>query len=120
MKGSIYCKKLIEKWIPQLECEMLGAFIHLYYDDMYENWGPDDEEESKEYWPETNSPVELIKYTGIDVTLYALEDAVYGYNKDKTATSYGLQAHVCVVLQLNCPWGRGTWLGCCFYRGKIC
>lgn len=49
MKGSIYCKKLIEKWIPQLECEMLGAFIHLYYDDMYENWGPDDEEESKEY-----------------------------------------------------------------------
>ena len=103
-KGSIYCKKLIEKWTPQLEREMLEAFIHLYYDDMYKNWGPDDEEESKEYWPEIHSPVDLIKYTGTDVTLYALEDAVYGYGKDKTETSYGLQAHICVVLQLNCPW----------------
>ena len=47
--GAIYCKRLIEKWTPQLETEMLEAFIHLYYDEMYENWGPDDEEESKEY-----------------------------------------------------------------------
>ena len=48
-KSAIYCKRLIEKWTPQLETEMLEAFIRLYYDEMYENWGPDDEEESKEY-----------------------------------------------------------------------
>ncbi len=99
--GAVYCKRLIEKWTPELESEMLGAFIQLYYDDMYENWGPDDEEESKVYWPEIKLPADLIKYTGTDVTLYALEDAVYGYGRDG---SYGLQAHVCVVLQLNCPW----------------
>ena len=31
-KGTIYCKRLIEKWTPQLETEMLEAFIRLYYD----------------------------------------------------------------------------------------
>lgn len=60
-KGTIYCKRLIEKWTPQLETEMLEAFIRLYYDEMYGNWGPDDEEESKEYWPEISSPTDLIK-----------------------------------------------------------
>ena len=51
-KGALSCKRLIENWTPQLETEMLDAFIRLYYDDMYGDWGPDDEEESKEYWPE--------------------------------------------------------------------
>lgn len=73
--------ELIEKWTPQLETEMLEAFIRLYYDEMYEQWGPDDEEESKEYWPEISSPADLVKYTGTDVTLYALEDAVYARSK---------------------------------------
>ena len=72
-KGIIYCKRLIEKGTPQLETEMLEAFIRLYYDEMYRNWGPDDEEESREYWPEISSPADLVKYTGTDVTLYALE-----------------------------------------------
>lgn len=31
-KGAVYCKRLIEKWTPQLETEMLEAFIRLYYD----------------------------------------------------------------------------------------
>lgn len=44
-KGAIYCERLIEKWTPQLESEMLKGFIRLYYDEMYEQWGPDDEEE---------------------------------------------------------------------------
>jgi len=47
--NDIYCKRLIENWTPQLETEMLEAFIRLYYDEMYGNWEPDDEEESKEY-----------------------------------------------------------------------
>ena len=80
-KRIIYCKRLIEKWTPQLETEMLEAFIRLYYDEMYGNWGPDDEEESKEYWPEISSPADLVKYTGTDVTLYALEDAIYARSK---------------------------------------
>lgn len=80
-KGVISCKRLIENWTPQLETEMLEAFIRLYYDEMYEQWGPDDEEESKEYWPEINVPADLVKYTGTDVTLYALEDAVYARSK---------------------------------------
>lgn len=47
----------------------------------YGDWGSDDEEESKEYWPEISSPADLVKYTGTDVTLYALEDAVYARSK---------------------------------------
>ena len=39
-----YCKRLIEKWSPELEREMLEAFIRFYYDNMYEQWGPDDHE----------------------------------------------------------------------------
>lgn len=103
-KGAIYCKRLIEKWTPQLETEMLEAFIQLYYDDMYEQWGPDDEEESKEYWPEINLPADLVKYTGTDVTLYALKNAVYARSKTDNFLYESQNVPVCVILVLYCPW----------------
>ena len=103
-KGTIYCKKLIEKWTPQLETEMLEAFIRLYYDEMYEQWGPDDEEESEEYWPEIKSPADLVKHTGTDVTLYALEDAVYARSKTGNSLYESKNIPVCVILLLDCPW----------------
>ena len=102
-KGAIYCKRLIEKWTPRLETEMLEAFIRLYYDEMYENWGPDDEEESKEYWSEISSPVDLVKYTGTDVTLYALEDAVFARSKTGNPLYESQNVPVCVILKLDCP-----------------
>ncbi|MDE6579672.1 MAG: hypothetical protein K2K41_03980 [Ruminiclostridium sp.] len=102
-KNAIHCKRLIEKWTPQLENEMLEAFIRLYYDKMYQQWGPDDEEESKEYWPEIKTPADLLNYIGTDVVLYALEDAVYAKKKD--SDHYKSQnVDVCVILGLNCPW----------------
>lgn len=102
-KNAIHCKRLIEKWTPQLENEMLEAFIRLYYDEMYEQWGPDDEEESKEYWPEIKTPEDLVKHIGTDVVLYALEDAIYAKKKD--SDRYESQnVDVCVILGLNCPW----------------
>ena len=79
--GSVYCKRLMEQWTPELETEMLEAFIRLYYDEMYMQWGPDDEEENKAFWPELKSPADLIKYVGTDVCIYALEDAIYARNK---------------------------------------
>ena len=103
-QGEIYCKKLIEKWTPQLETEMLEAFIHLYYDEMYESWGPDDEEESKEYWPELSSTEDLIKFIGTDVTLYALEDAIYARSESGNPPYESQNVPVCVILVLNCPW----------------
>lgn len=62
-KGIAACKRLIEKWTPELEIQMLEAFIKLYYDDMYKQWGPDGEEESKEYWQEIKSPAESYGFT---------------------------------------------------------
>ena len=103
-KGALSCKRLIENWTPQLETEMLEAFIRLYYDDMYRNWGPDDEEESKEYWPEIELPADLIKHIGTDVTLYALEDAVYARSKTGHPPYESQNVAVCVILSLNCPW----------------
>lgn len=103
-KGVIYCEKLIEKWTPQLETEMLEAFIRFYYEEMYEQWGPDDEEESKEYWPEIGTPADLVKYTGTDVRIYALEDAVYARSKTGNPPYESQNIPVCVILALNCPW----------------
>lgn len=119
-KNSIYCKRLIEKWTPQLETEMLEAFIRLYYDEMYEQWGPDDEEESKEYWPKINLPADLVKYTGTDVLLYALEDAVYARNKNKAGPPYVSQnVPVCVILGLNCPWDEDHGWAAVFIDEKL-
>ncbi len=102
-KGVACCKKLIEQWNPQLETEMLEAFIRLYYDEMYGQWGPDDEEEYKEYWPEIKSPADLVKYTGTEVVLYVLEDAVYARSKTGTPLYESQKVDVCVILGLNCP-----------------
>jgi len=46
------------------------------------------EKESKEYWPEISSPADLVKYTGTDITLYALEDAVYARSKTGNLKRY--------------------------------
>lgn len=97
------CEKLIEKWTTELETQMLEAFIKLYYDDMYNQWGPNEAEENKEYWPKIKSPTDLIKYTGVKILLYALEDAIVA--KSKTNNKYESQnIDVCVILSLHCPW----------------
>jgi len=103
-KGRSCCESLIEKWTPELETKMLEAFIRLYYEEMYEQWGPDDEEESKEYWPKISSPIDLVKYTGTDVTLYALEDAVYAKSKTGNPPYESQNVPICVILLLDCPW----------------
>ena len=100
-KAVSACQKLIKSWTPELENQMLKAFVKLYYDKMYQRWGPDDEEESEEYWPKIKSPADLIKYTGTeDVTLFALEDATYV--KSKSQDRY--ESRMGVILELNCPW----------------
>ena len=103
-KGIIACQSLIENWTPELENQMLEAFIKLYYNDMYEQWGPDDGEESKEYWQEIKSPTDLIKHTGTDVAIYALENGIYAKSKIEKNKYESQHVDVCVVLMLNCPW----------------
>ena len=99
-----YCRRLIEKWTPELENEVLQAFMKFYYDNMYEQWGPDDEEESKEYWPEFQSPEDLIEHIGTDVTLYVLEDAIYAKSKTGDTPYESQNVPICVIMVLNCPW----------------
>ena len=85
------------------KAEMLEAFIRLYYDDLYRESGPVDPVEFEAYWPELKTPADLIPYTGTEVYLYALADAVYG--RDKATGDYGsLHVPLCVILKLNCPW----------------
>ena len=103
-KSMAACKRLIDKWTPELETQMLNAFIKLYYDDMYEQWGPDDEEESKEYWQEIKSPADLVKHTGTEVYLYALEDGIYTKCKTEENNYESKNVDVCVILVLPCPW----------------
>ncbi len=47
---------------------------------------------------------DLIKYIGTDVTLYALEDAVYARSKTGNPPYDSQNVPVCVILVLNCPW----------------
>lgn len=105
VEGAVYCKRLIEHWTPELENEMLEAFIRLYYDEMYENWGPEDEEEYREFWPELKSPADLINFVGTNVCIYALEDAIYASKSKAGGPPYESQnVPVCVILSLDCPW----------------
>lgn len=103
-KGIAACERLIDSWTPELENQTLEAFIRLYYDEMYEQWGPDGEEESKKYWQDIKSPAELVKYTGSDVSLYALEDGIYAKSKIDSSQYESQNVDVCVILSLNCPW----------------
>ena len=102
--GTAACKRLVEKWTPELENQMLEAFIKLYYAGMYQQWGPDDEEENKEYWPEIKVPADLIKRTGTSVRLYALKDAIYARSKTNKGKYESQNVDVCVILILDCPW----------------
>ncbi len=117
--NDLYCQKLIDKWTPQLETEMLEAFIKLYYDEMYEQWGPDDEEESKAYWPQLRTPADLIEYIGTDVTVYALEDAIYAKSKTGEPPYESQNVPYCVILALNCPWDEEHGWAAAFVDEKL-
>ena len=114
-----YCRRLIEKWTPELENEVLQAFIKFYYDNMYEQWGPDDEEESKEYWPEFQSPEDLIEHIGTDVTLYVLEDAIYAKSKTGDTPYESQNVPYCVIMVLNCPWDEDHGWAAAFVDEKL-
>ena len=105
-EGEEYCKRLKEKWSPELEREMLEAFIRHYYDNMYEQWGPDDPEEFREYWREFSSPEEFIEYVGKDVTISAEEDAIYAKSESGETPYESQNVPFCVLLTLNCPWNE--------------
>ena len=117
--GTAACKRLIEKWTPELENQMLEAFIRLYYDEMYLQWGPDDEEESKEYWPEIKTPADLVKHIGTRVTLYALEDAVYAKSKTDDSKYESQNVDVCVILLLACLWDESHGWAAVFVDEKL-
>ncbi|MBR3515275.1 MAG: hypothetical protein IKO10_02890 [Lachnospiraceae bacterium] len=114
-----YCRRLIEKWTPELENEVLQAFMKFYYDNMYEQWGPDDEEESKEYWPEFQSPEDLIEHIGTDVTLYVLEDAIYAKSKTGDTQYESQNVPYCVIMVLNCPWDEDHGWAAAFVDEKL-
>ena len=114
-----YCRRLIEKWTPELENEVLQAFMKFYYDNMYEQWGPDDEEESKEYWPEFQSPEDLIEHIGTDVTLYVLEDAIYAKSKTGDTPYESQNVPYCVIMVLNCPWDEDHGWAAAFVDEKL-
>lgn len=113
------CNELMENWTAQLETETLEAFIKLYYDEMYKNWGPSDPEENKKYWPEFTSPKELIDYIGTHVILFGLEDAIYAKSQTGNAGYESQNVPVCVVLALMCPWDEDHGWAAVFVEGKL-
>jgi hypothetical protein len=118
-KGIAACKKLIENWTPELENQMLEAFIKLYYNNMYKQWGPENEEENKAYWVEIKTPADLIKHTGTDILVYALEDAIHAKSKIEQGKYVSQNVDVCVILTLNCPWDKDHGWAAVFINEKF-
>ena len=118
-KALAACKSLAESWSAELETEMLQAFITLYYDEMYQQWGPDDDEESAEYWQEIQSPQDLVDIIGTDVYIYALEDAVLVVDEDDPFKTKSANVEICVILSLNCPWDEDHGWAAAFADGRL-
>ena len=89
---------LIDRWDKQIENQILSAFVQYYIDEMKYQWGPDDEEEQKEYWPDIQTPEDLLKYTGLDCYIYALAERTWEHYNGSI-----------VILSLNCPWDEHGW-----------
>ncbi|MCL1991692.1 MAG: hypothetical protein FWG66_01940 [Spirochaetes bacterium] len=118
-KALAACKRLIENWSVELETEMLQAFITLYYDEMYQQWGPDEDEESEKYWQEIQSPQDLVDIVGTDVFIYALEDGVYAKSKSNPGKYESQSVEICVILSLNCPWEEEHGWAAAFADGRL-
>ncbi|MCL1994017.1 MAG: hypothetical protein FWG66_13815 [Spirochaetes bacterium] len=121
-KALAACKRLIESWSVELETEMLQAFITLYYDEMYQQWGPDEgeeDEESEKYWQEIQSPQDLVDIVGTDVFMYALEDGVYAKSKSNPSKYESQNVEICVILSLNCPWDEDHGWAAAFADGRL-
>ncbi|MBQ8966391.1 hypothetical protein [Ruminococcus sp.] len=118
-EGEEYCKMLVEKWSPELEKEMLEAFIRYYYDVMYEQWGPDDPEEFRGYWPEFSSPEEFLDYIGKDVSISAEEDAIYEKSESGDSPYESSNVPWAVFVTLNCPWDPELGWAAAFVDGKF-
>ena len=118
-KALAACKSLAESWSAELETEMLQAFITLYYDEMYQQWGPDDDEKSAEYWQEIQSPQDLVDIIGTDVYMYALEDGVYAQSKSNPGKYESQNVEICVILSLNCSWDEDHGWAAAFADGRL-
>lgn len=86
---------------------------------MYEQWGPDDEEESEAYWPKLKTPADLINYIGTDVRIYALEYAIYAKSQTGDTPYESQNVPYCVIMQLNCPWDEENGWAAAFVDEKL-
>ena len=66
---------------PALQKPMAEAIIRYYYQDEYRFYGPDDEEEMKEWWPEIQTVDDLLEQINLETLFippdYIMQD-VYG------------------------------------------
>ena len=88
---------LMNGWDANVENLMLAGFVRFYNDVMRYRLGHDNEEDLKKHWPDIQNPDDLLKHTGTDCYVHALDendwDEFYGGGK-------------IVVLTLDCPWGE--------------
>lgn len=61
-------QRFMEQW-PALQKPMAEAIIQYYYRDEYRSYGPDDEEEMKEWWPEIQTVDDLLKQIALETLL---------------------------------------------------
>lgn len=59
-------EEFIKKW-PTLQDDLIEAIIKYYYEDQYRTYGPEDEEELKEWWPELKTKEALLQAVTLEM-----------------------------------------------------
>lgn len=65
-------KEFINKW-PMLKENLIEALIEYYNNYLYYSYGPDDEEEAKEWWPEIKTKGALLQAITLETIVVAAD-----------------------------------------------
>ncbi len=71
-KKAFQC--FLERW-PDLQTELIDALIKYYNEEEYDSYGPEDEEEAAEWWPEIKTEKALLQAVTLE-TIVIPEDFI--------------------------------------------
>ncbi len=107
-RQKVAFRHFIEKW-HDIQEKLIKSLIQYYNEEVRFSYGPDDEEEYAEYWPEINTKEALLQAV-------TLEDIVVGYD-------FHQKDPICIYLLFSRAWGGEDYddngIGVCFINEEI-
>lgn len=104
-KNAFVC--FIEKW-PTLQEKLISALIEYYNEERF-SYGPEDEEEAEEWWPEIETKEALLRAVTLETIVVAWD--------------FMMQHKRCIYLLFSRTWGgedlEDNGIGICFVNEEI-